>query len=670
MAVQIGPKIGIDGEKEYREQIKAITDQTKSLAAAMDKTASTFSKNTSQMTKNKAIAQNLAENINLQSDKLSIFNKMLDEATAKFGANSSAAQAWQRAVDSATASLNRMKSELQEFNGAENFSDLSTKLADVGQSLTNIGSKMATIGGVMTAAITVPLAAIGKSAVDMASDMEEASSKVDVIFGSMSESVKSFADTSLESYGVSNVKAMEMMGTFGAMATEMGLSDKAAAQMATTLTGLAGDLAAFHNAEIDVTQTALEGIFTGQTRALTQFAGAINQANLEEFAARQGKVYDKMSEGEKVLTRYQLVLERTRDAQGNFAATGEGFAGSMQKFQGAVEELKVAIGEQLLPIITPIVQHFTKLIQIFASLPEPVQKVIVVFAAIVAAVGPLLVIVGTLMMSLGSIITQAPIIAGALASIIPAVQGLAASFAELTAAAAPWLLLAAAIAAAGYLIYANWDDISAAAQNMAQNVKNAFNKLMNINNQIKTKMHGIVETIVDAFLSLPGKIAEALQTAIQKIQDTFNQMVQTAKESGQHMIEGFVEGIKEKVSKVVEAVKNVANTVKDFLGFSRPDKGPLHEYEEWMPHFMQGLAKGINANKSLVTRAIDSLANDMALPLDANASMNMALAGADGSTAGVFGGFTMNVSVDHINDLNDLLRIQQQAQQRIRMGAR
>ena len=113
MAVQIVTKIGIEGESEYRSQIKKIINETKALDSSMEKTASEWNKNTSQMTKNKAIAQNLAQQIDLQQQKLSAMNAMLEQSTAKFGANASATLSWQRAVDSATASLNHMQAELQ-----------------------------------------------------------------------------------------------------------------------------------------------------------------------------------------------------------------------------------------------------------------------------------------------------------------------------------------------------------------------------------------------------------------------------------------------------------------------------------------------------------------------------------------------------------------------------
>lgn len=671
MATQIGPKIGIDGEKEYRQQINQIIQQTKTLDSAMNRTASEWSKNTSQMTKNKAVAQNLAQQIELQKQKLQQMNTMLDASVAKYGENATATLKWQSAVNDATASLNKMEQELKELNNAANFSSLSTKFADMGQKMQNMGDKLTAIGTKMTTSITLPLAAAGTAMAKFASDTEESRNKVDVVFGSMADSVKQFADEALNAYGLAEGSALQMASTFGAMATSMGLSEQQAASMSTSLTGLAADMASFYNVSTDVAQTSLQGVFTGETEALKKFGVVMTQTNLEEFAKKFGKAYNEMSQGEKVMTRYAYVMNATKDAQGDFARTSDGTANSFRVFQESLKELAAAFGEQLLPIITPIVQAITKFVQLLSNLPAPIQKIIVVLGLLVAAIGPLILIVGTLMSSLGAIITQAPIIIAAFMGIIPVIKSTAVAFLELTAAAAPWLLIAAAVAAIGYAIYKNWDDISAGAQKMANNVKDAFDSFIQKLNDVKTNVQNAIPDIIDFFKQLPSKIVAALKEGVQKIKEEFNRMVQTAKESGQHFIDGFVKGIMDRVGKIVEAVKNVADTVKQFLGFTRPDKGPLHEYEQWMPHFMQGLAKGIRNNVGLVKSAIGDVAKTMAIPLDANASMNMAIAGEgyEGAST-MFGSTSMNVYVDHISELNDLIRIQDQAQQRYRMGVR
>lgn len=671
MAVQIGPKIGIDGEKEYRSQIQQIIQQSKSLDAAMEKQASTWTKSTSQMTKNRDVAQNLVKQIDLQKEKLQALNTMLDESRQKFGENASATLKWEQAVNSATANLNNMESELRSLGNAANFSDLSTKMADVGTKMQSVGQTLQSVGQKMTTAITLPIVAAGAASVKLASDTQEAANKVDVVFGSMAESVKQFAGEALNSYGLASGTAMEMAGTFGSMASAMGLSDQQAAQMATTLTGLSADMASFYNVSTEVASNSLQGIFTGETEALKKFGIVMTQTNLEAFAEQQGKVYDKMSEAEKVMTRFAFVMNATKDAQGDFSRTSDGTANSMRVFKESIKELGAAFGESLLPVVTPIVQAMTKVVQAIAKLPAPIRNVIVVIAALVAAVGPIILIVGTLMSSLGAIMTNAPLIAAAFATMIPVIKSVAAAFVELTVSAAPWLALAALLAVVGYAIYANWDEISAAASRLGDSLREAWGRIVELNNQLVQKFRGFVQGILDALKELPAKAAQALSNAWESIKQAFDNMIQNAKKSGKDMIEGFVDGIKQTINKVVKAVKQVAETVKQFLGFSCPDKGPLHEYETWMPDFMQGLAKGIRNNMGVVRSAMNGVAKTMSIPLDANATMNMALAGADGgSMPSYFGGMTTNVYVDHISELNDLIRIQNQAQQMQRMGAR
>ena len=669
MATQIGPKIGIEGEKEYRDALKQIINETKNLDAAMQKTASEWTANTSAMTKNKAIAQNLVQQIENQKEKLSIMNHMLEESAAKFGENAEATKSWQRAVDLTTASLNKMENELQEFHGAEGFSDISTKFADVGNTLQNIGAKMTAVGQKMSMAITLPLTAAGGAAVNLASNMEEASSKVDVIFGSMSESVKSFTETSLDSFGISNVKAMEMLGSFGALATQMGISDRAAAEMATTLTGLSGDLASFHNSEAEVAASALEGIFTGQTRALVQFAGAIRQTDLEEFAQKMGKSYSQMSEAEKVMARYQIVLERTKDAQGDYTRTSDGTANSIHTFKGAIEQLGVAFGEHILPVITPIINKLTELIKKFTELPPDVQKIIVIFALVAAVLGPIIIVLGAFVGAIGTITSALP---GFIAGLTGAASAIVGFEVSLAPAIAILLAFGAAVIAAsiaiGY-IAANWGEITAGVSDMISGISSAIKKFDSFRSALADLAADMARSLLDKIKELPNKIAAELKEAIAKMKEIFNQMVADAKKSGKDMVDGFVDGIKSKVQKVIDAVKKIAQSVKDFLGFSEPDKGPLSDFHTFAPDMMKLFAQGINQNKGIVIKALDGLAKEIALPLDSGASMNVALAGADGSSMSV-GGTTMNVYVDHIDDLQDLVRIQNQAQQRYRMGAR
>lgn len=671
MATQIGPKIGIEGEKEYRSAIQQIINQAKTLDSAMQRTASEWDKNTSSMTKNRATAQNLIQQINLQKEKIASMNAVLEASAEKYGENASQTLKWQQAINNANASLNQMETRLQSLKGAQFATDWGTKFADIGTKIQSVSQSMVAAGQRLTASVTLPIVAAGAAAVKLASDTEEASNKVDVVFGSMSGSVKQFADDALNSYGMAKGSALQMAGTFGAMATSMGLSEQQAASMSTELTALAADMASFYNVSSEVAQTSLQGVFTGETEALKKFGIVMTQTNLEEFAKQQGKVYSKMSEAEKVMTRYAYVMEATKDAQGDFARTSDGTANSLRTFVESLKELGASLGESILPIITPIIQALTNMVQKFASLPEPIKKVVVVMALVAAAVGPVLTAFGSLGMGISGLMTGIPALTAQMATLAPALANISASIGPVILVIVAFLAVMAATMAVCELVYQNWDKISGAASELASAIKSAYSQIMSKNEELRENILNLASDIVSGFSQLPGKIIDALRQAVENIKDTFDQMIRNAKQSGKDFIEGFVEGIKSRIQKIIDAVKNVANTIKDFLGFSCPDKGPLHEYETWMPDFMQGLAKGIRSNMGIVKSAMNGVAKEMAIPLSSNASLNMAFAGAgSGSASSVVGGTTMNVYVDHISELNDLVRIQNQAQQRYRMGIR
>ena len=89
--------------------------------------------------------------------------------------------------------------------------------------------------------------------------------------------------------------------------------------------------------------------------------------------------------------------------------------------------------------------------------------------------------------------------------------------------------------------------------------------------------------------------------------------------SGEDMMGGLARGIAQKGRQVIAAAQEVANRVRALLHFSRPDEGPLRDYETWMPDFMAGLAKGIDRNAWRVRDAVAGLSSDMTLSLSPSA---------------------------------------------------
>ena len=265
--------------------------------------------------------------------------------------------------------------------------------------LKKVGEKMSKIGKSMTTYLTLPLAAIAGASIKMASDFEESLNKVDVAFKNSSKEVRKFAETTLDTFGIAEGTALDMAALFGDMATSMGVPTDKAADLSTAMVGLAGDLSSFKNINIKEVTTALNGVFTGETESLKRLGIVMTQTNLKQFALSKGMSdnIEVMTQAQKVQLRYAYILEKTKNAQGDFARTSDGSANQMRIFSESVKELSVAFGEILLPYFTKAITYVNKVVKGFVNLSPATKKIIVVVAGLVAVMGPLLIGLGFLM---------------------------------------------------------------------------------------------------------------------------------------------------------------------------------------------------------------------------------------------------------------------------------
>lgn len=276
--------------------------------------------------------------------------------------------------------------------------DLNAALSDAQKSLVSFSKQAAELGKTMSTYVTAPLLAAGAASIKMASDFNESLNKVDVSFKSASGSVTEFAKTSLKTYGIASGTALDMASNFGDMATSMGLGVGEASKLSTSLVGLAGDMASFKNIRIDVAQTALNGIFTGETESLKRLGIVMTEANVKAYAFSQGitKQYDTMSQAEKVMLRYNYVMSVTKNAQGDFARTNENAANQMRMFGEGMKQLSAEIGQVMLPAVTSITKAANGMITGFSGASEGTKGFVVALGLIAAATGPLLFLVGTI----------------------------------------------------------------------------------------------------------------------------------------------------------------------------------------------------------------------------------------------------------------------------------
>jgi hypothetical protein len=200
--------------------------------------------------------------------------------------------------------------------------------------------------------------------IEAASNLEESTSKAQVVFGSFFDDIEAFASTAPQALGLANSQALEFTGTFGNLFVALGLSQSAAAELAPEIVQLGADLASFNNLEVTEALDKLRAGLVGEAEPLRALgvnltAATVNAKALElGLAATSGEI----TEAAKVQARYALILEQTATAQGDFARTADGIANRQRTLAGEFENTRAAVGEALLPAFEQLLDIAPQLI--------------------------------------------------------------------------------------------------------------------------------------------------------------------------------------------------------------------------------------------------------------------------------------------------------------------
>lgn len=155
-----------------------------------------------------------------------------------------------------------------------------------------------------------------------------------------------------------------------------------------------------------------------------------------------------------------------------------------------------------------------------------------------------------------------------------------------------------------------WDNIRERTSETWQNVKETVIQYAgNMKDRAVDTFNSVVSGISGALSGVYSTVVNGFSSAISYITGLPGQAVRW----GQDFVNGIANGIRSCIGNVTNAVSSVANTIRSWLHFSRPDEGPLHYYEEWMPDFMKGLATGIKKSQGLVADAMKDVQMDMQL---------------------------------------------------------
>ena len=232
------------------------------------------------------------------------------------------------------------------------------------------------------------LAVAAKGAVAAASDMAEAQSKVNVIFGDGASEIAKFAATASSKIGQSKKAVMDAAGTFGTFGKAAGLGGKDLAKFSTGFTALASDLASFNNTSPEEAIQAIGAALRGESEPMRRFGVLLNDATLKAEAMALG-IYDgsgALTDQQKILAAQSAIYKQTADAQGDFERTSSGLANSQRTLKAQFDDMQVSLGQALLPVIDALLPKVKAFADWAAANPGTFKLIAAAIGAIALAV--------------------------------------------------------------------------------------------------------------------------------------------------------------------------------------------------------------------------------------------------------------------------------------------
>lgn len=607
MADDFGLKIGIEGEKEFKNALKDINQSFKVLGSEMNLVASQFDKNDKSVDALTARNEVLNKQIDTQKDKMETLRAALQNATDSFGESDRRTQSWAIQLNNAQAELNGMEKELEGnnkalesagtgFNDAEKQADqFGDELNATASDANNAGGKFEKLGGILkgigaamgTAFVGISAAAVGAS--KALADMTVGASQYADDILTMS-TVTGMSTVSLQAYQY----AAELVDT--SLETLTGSMARNVRSMTSARDGTGAVAEAYKTLGVSVTDANgnLRESETVYWEAIDALKNVSNETERDALAMQLfGKsaqelnpLIEQGSEGIAKLTDEAVNMGAVMSGE-SLQALGN-FDDSMQRLKSGSEAAKNALGMVLLPQLQELADggvgllgeftkglndaegDWTKISEVIGDtvgsltemLLEQLPKLIQLGLDIVSSVGgaildnlPMIVDAATqiIMTLLGGLIEALPgITQGALQLVLALVDGIIVNLPALVGAAIQ--MIAVLVAGIGEALP---QIIPAIVQAVVLITTTLIENLPLILEAALQLILGLAQGLIDAI----PQLVEALPAIITAILDFLVSSIPEIIDAGIQLLVSLVEALPEIISSIVKVLPQIINAI-------------------------------------------------------------------------------------------------------------
>ena len=665
MAVNIGPKIGVDGEAEYRRQINQIIQQSKTLESQMKLVASQFTSATTAEEKNAKTAAVLTKQIDTQRERVKLLAEQTGKAAAKYGESDTKTQKWQQALNEATATLNKMQNELRDT--ASELQDMDSEMDGGAKKALSFGDVLKAnlasdviISGVKAMASAIKevgaaLIDLGKQSIQGFAEQEQLIGGVDTLFKENSAQVQQYANNAYKTAGMSANEYMATVTSFSAsLLQSLGGDTKAAAEKADQAITDMSDNINKMGSDAQSVQNAYQGFAKANYTMLDNLK--LGYGGTKEEMQRLLTDAEKISGIKYDISSYADIVDAIHVVQTEMGITGTTAKEAATTIEGSANSMKSAWSNLLTGMsnenldLGDLVQNVIDSVKTFADnliprlqimLPRFAEGLTQLANGLAPYVGPAMeTLLPSLMQGIGGLVSgivQAlPMAVEAVSGVVPMLVEQLTSLLPQVVSAGGEIIVSLAAGIGGSLPELLPSAVDAVIEVASGLVANADKLVIAAGQLIGGLAQGLIEAIPRLVYRLP-EIISAIGAGLLKGMASIGMV-------GQQLVEGLWNGIKNAgqwlYDKLSGWVSDILGWIKGFLGIHSPSRVFADEIGKFIP---PGITLGVE-------QAMPRAMRDMGEELSALATLPLPSGGATTN----MGGVVINVYGAEGQDVNAL----------------
>lgn len=634
MATNIGPKIGIDGEKQFRSELNSIGQQLRTLNTEMKAVTTAFDANDSSQKKLAAQSDVLTRQLSLQEQQVTDIQKALDYAKSNYAENSNEVQRWQQALNNATADMNKTKAAIKDLGDESGKSG--KKVSTFTEVLKANLLSTAIVKGVKT--ITGAVKNMASEFVESAADVKAETAAFEQTFGNFAGTATAAIGRVADSSGILQTRLNTLGSKIYAFARSSGGDVEQSMSLMERALQAAADSAAYYDTSVEQATESLQSFLKGNyandaALGLSATEATRNAAAMKLF----GDEFKNLTEIQKQETLLQMVLDSQKlsGAMGQAAREADGWENVLGNLSETWRQFQANVGAPVLENLVPIIQNITTALQgwingvdwdaftsDFNSFVNAVMENGDTIISIIAGIGA-----GFLAWNVTSIINGVIASVTALGGILPAISaGIKAINVAMKANVIGIVVTAIAALVTWLVTLYNTNDefrekVNAAWAAVKTVVLNAVAAFENAVDKFFDKVVEIGNSVVSFFKSVPEQMVEI----------------------GKNIVRGLWEGIKAMASWIGEKVSGfvggLVDGVKGVLGIHSPSR----VFAGIGQNMALGLGQGFEKQMQSVTAGIQDAIPTPTVDTVYNAAAGMVNGLAAQSAGSPGGSYTINL---------------------------